>query len=657
MNLDKKNLLILGLVTIVVTLVGSSIVFGQTIPELITDINAHVKEIKQSYQGITVKEARADATNLRATITTFCQDSGLNCTDEIDLIRIGIGGASKDTLVKIIQNSWVSIQKKVLKKKTSVEQIIRKQTPKLVNYAGSKVPKDLLDLYSVTDIQQTVKDTTNNLSKMVIAGSITETQVEGVLRDVFSTASIDTGIFATGLMDKYSLQNVAVIILQNPKDTKALTAALKQEIEAYAEQEINKLANQALATMFPIFQGVQIDFTNLSSKTLKSTLRSTIINAMAQSYLGPQYVAVYIAVSTVCPSCMEKTHAELRRFDKKYLQPGTEKMGDEWGRFEDRVKAESERVGKQIADEFNRLRERISAEFNRQKEQVESISKKTLELYQDQLKKAQESRIGKEIERQLTDIYNAEVKLIDIQIAEFKRQLDDFLKAEEYITKQEIKILVTQFYTAEIDALKSIGTKAKNELKREVKTVADAAQKAKEKVEAELKRVAKRLADEYVRELKQIESISKDALKIYQSQLEKAKESRIGKEIERQLNDVYGEAGRTIDNVATELENEFKDILKENERLGKKVIEELNRQALDQINELKRLGTKAKNELQREIKTVANAAQSAKEKVEAELKRAADRAVAEAQRAADRVKAEANRLKEKAKKVKKKMGL
>lgn len=517
MRFNKKNLSIF-LGVLIFTLLGTTLTFAQVSskepksataqekqlanqqPGGIDWINNLVNNVQSKYQNLKIKEARKDAASLLAAFTSFCQDLKINCTAETGLVKIGIRGATKEALVQIILDSWTAIKKKATGQlvKTQSKNKTVKQTLKLIDYAGTQVPENLFTLYQGTDFQQTVKDTAENLGKMVVAGNITETQVEGALRDVFSTATTDTAAFAASLMDKYNLKNVAAIILKDPKNTKAIKEAVGQEIQNYADQEMNKLANQALGTIFPVFQGVQIDFTNLNSKTLKSTLRSTIVNAMAQSYLGPQYVALYMAVSTACPPCMEKTHAELRRFDKKYLQPGTEKIGDEWDRFEDQVKAESERVGKQISAEWKRLRDRVSAELDRQKKQVDAEVNRTKEHFQAELKRAQDSRIGKEIERQLNDISNEANRTIDAAKTELKRELDDILKEADLLGKRVKTELNRQATDAKAE-LKRLGANVKNEFKREVKNVSDEAQKIKEKVEAELKRAADKVKAEAAR--------------------------------------------------------------------------------------------------------------------------------------------------------------
>lgn len=512
MHINKKILLLLVTATLIVW--GASLVLAQSSTTQ-APIGVRVAELQTKYDLLKIQEARKDAQILLTEFVGFCQTSSIECSIEIKNVEIGIRGATKVALVRIVQEAWLTIEKKAAEKISGsqpaakrsekrskskiLEQTLRnnlaQQAPKLVEYAGINVPENLATLYKTTSFKETVKDTTEKLGSMVLTGNITDTQVENALRGVFSTATTDTAVFAANLMDKYNLKNVATIILKDPKNTKAIKEMVGQEIQKYAEQEINKLANQAIGTIFPALQGIEFDFANLNSKTLKSTLRSAIVNAMAQSYLGPQYVAVYLAVSTVCPSCMEKTHAELRRFDKNYIQPATEKIGDEWDRFEDRVKAESARVGKQISAELDRLSNRISTELERQRKQVEAQAQRAKEQFQDELKRAQDSRIGKEIERQLNDISNGASRGIDKAQAELQRELNDVVKEADRHGKRVAAEIGRQVADAQVQ-IKRLGTSAKSELQREVKSVTNEAQRVKERVEAELKRAADRVEAE-----------------------------------------------------------------------------------------------------------------------------------------------------------------
>lgn len=378
----------------------------------------------------------------------------------------------------------------VLLKNAALEQL-----PKLIDYAGSKVPEDLVNLYKGTELKQTLKSSSEDLAKMVVAGNLSNTEFEAALRDVFGTATTDTATFANGLMDKYNLKNIAVTLANDPTNTKAITDAIKQEVQDYAKEEINKLANQAIGKMFPVLEGVEIDFTKLDAKSLKSSMRSMVINAMAQSYLGPEYVAVYMVVSTVCPKCMVAAHAELRRFDKNYLQPATGKIADEWDRFEDRLKASSAKFGQQISAEIARLKDRVAAELKRQKQQVELEARRNEVRFQEQLKRAQDSRVGQEVERQLNDIADASTVVVTRAQAEAQREFDDVSKEATRLGKRaeaEVKRQISDVKTE----LKTVTAKAKTALMQNVKSVANQAQKAKEKVEAELKRAAEKVQAE-----------------------------------------------------------------------------------------------------------------------------------------------------------------
>lgn len=393
--------------------------------------------------------------------------------------------------------------KKTSKKNATREKVVNTVMPQVVDYLDRKVPADLVNLYKGTTLVETSNDVTKSLNKIITEGNITNTAVEDALRDTFSMALTDTNAFAGGFFTKYNLQNIATVALKNPKDIDAIKKAAQEEIKAYAEQEINKLANQALAAVFPVFQGVQIDFTNLNRKTLKATLRSAIINALAQSYLGPQYAAVYLAVSVVCPTCMVKTQAELRRFDKNYIQPLTDKAEAEWGRFEDRVKAESERVKKQIAAEYDRLKKRLSAELDRQRKDIQDEANRAKERFNAEFERAKNSKVGKEVERQLNDIATESQRTFDRANAEFNRETDDIINEAQRTSKRMAKELAREARQAE-QTVKKASTAARDELKRENKRITNEAQRLKDKVQAELKRAASKAKKELKRAKKRL---------------------------------------------------------------------------------------------------------------------------------------------------------
>lgn len=374
----------------------------------------------------------------------------------------------------------------------------------LAEYASREVPEALLKLYPETDIANTVKKSTEKLGKFVLSGSISETKVEEVMREVFSTAVADTGEFAINMLGKESIRNFAEILIKDPKNAKAIKAAIENEFKNYAKQEVNKLANQVFekftsSILGPAFAGVEFDFTKpINSKTIKTTLRSMIINAMAQSYLGPQYVALYTVVSVACPSCMVKTQAELKRFDKSYLQPVTGKIANEYDRFEDVLKTESKRIGNQVKEELNRLKGRVSAELGREKGQVVAEVNRANEHFNAELKRAQDSKIGKEIERELTDYYETVGGTIDRFGQEMQREYEDVAAEGERVAKRYVAELRREINSAK-NELNRYVSNTKNQLKKQVKSVASQAQSFKNKVEAELKRAADKVEAELKR--------------------------------------------------------------------------------------------------------------------------------------------------------------
>lgn len=378
-------------------------------------------------------------------------------------------------------------------------QIVKKiVVPEVVNYLGNQIPKQLVSQYDGTALKDTVENVTATLNKMVTEGQITNTKVEEGLREIFSTAVTDTGTFASGLTTKYNLQNLINIASTDPKNLKEVQKSIENEVKAYAEQELNKLANQALAGAFPIFEGVQIDFTNLNKNTLKATLRSAIVNALAQSYLGPEYAVVYMAVATVCPSCMVKMHAELRRFDKNYIRPATEKIGEEWDRFADRVSAESQRVGKQISAEIDRLKKQLGAELNRQKEDIQNEANRAKQRFNEEFDRAKNSKVGKEVERQLSDVASETDRVINNAQDEIKREAEDVVKEANRIGKRAGKEIEREAEQAK-NTIKKAGAAVKNELKSEKTRISKEAQRLKDKVQEELQRTANKAKKELKR--------------------------------------------------------------------------------------------------------------------------------------------------------------
>ncbi len=415
------------------------------------------------------------------------------------------GTKSNEKIDKEVKKSEKALKKVEKEAKKEATAIV---LPKLIKYLDNNVPQPLVDAYKGTTLKNTVQDVTSSLNKMVLEGNISDTKVEGVLRDVFSTALSDTNSFAGELLTKHSLQNIATTILQNPKDLDALKKTVEDEIKAYAEQELNKLANQAIGTLFPIMQGIEFDFAKMNKDTFKATLRSAIINALAQSYLGPGYAVAYMAVATICPPCMEKVHAELRRFDKKYLQPGTEKIGEEWNRFADKVSEESNRVKKQISAEYERLKKRVSAEAQRQKEDVEAEAKRAGKQINEQFEKAKNSKVGKEVEREFNDVIAAHSLIAEKAVAEFNREAQDALDEAKRVSVRMSKELEREV-KQHINMVKNAGSAAKKELQKEAKQLTNEAQRLKDKIAEELKRAEDKVKAEANRLKKKIKKAKK----------------------------------------------------------------------------------------------------------------------------------------------------
>lgn len=237
-------------------------------------------------------------------------------------------------------------------------------TPSVMKLNGKVIPKDLYNLVKGANIEQTIQSVTGQINATVTKGTkLTNAQTEQFLQELFAQATTDTGNFAADLVSKYNITNLPVSVLRDNQARKQLQQTIKKEMENYAKQELNKLANQTITSFIPQLQGLNINWTNLNEKSVKASLRSMAVNALSQSYLGPQYVAFYLAFETFFPHEAEKVHKELRRFDRNYIQPVTSKIEDEWDRAVNKVKAEAKRVEKKVKAEAKRVKKKLKKIF------------------------------------------------------------------------------------------------------------------------------------------------------------------------------------------------------------------------------------------------------------------------------------------------------
>lgn len=251
-------------------------------------------------------------------------------------------------------------------------------TVSIIKVNGARLPKELAKLYQGITLEKTIEDFTKDLNSLAKNGTpLTNTEAEKILRDLFSQATTDTGNFANETLEKYKLNNIIDIAISDPKSLRNLDKVVKKEIETYAKNELNKLGNQLITSFLPFNAGLNIDFTDLKNeKKLKAALREGIVNSLAQSFLGPQYVVFYIAFETFFPHEAEKVHKELRRFDKKYIKPATDQVEDEVDRFVERTKAETKRTGERIEKEGKRFEKRVKNEAKRAEKKLRRLRKK-----------------------------------------------------------------------------------------------------------------------------------------------------------------------------------------------------------------------------------------------------------------------------------------
>lgn len=241
--------------------------------------------------------------------------------------------------VRMPPTAPIAEQKTITKWEKEEEDKAKKLQEKISNIDIEETSERIATLFQAQDQKVTTEETLKTINKMVKEGDkISQTQLESFAGDIFATATSDTEEFAEGVIEKFALKNLPLTLLANEGKMENLEKALKNELEAYAEEELNKLGNEVIAKVFPQLEGLNLNLTELNEDTLKRSLRSWAVNALTQSYLGPQFAVVFGTLEMLFPKEAEKVHAELRRFDKKYLRPATDKIGDEWDRATKKLK-------------------------------------------------------------------------------------------------------------------------------------------------------------------------------------------------------------------------------------------------------------------------------------------------------------------------------
>lgn len=301
--------------------------------------------------------------------------------------------------------------------KIEAEKKAREAALELVKIGEKQLPDKLFELYIGTTFVNTTQDAIRDINKMLGQGAakLGSATLEQKLLPIFDTAAKDSSEFAAGVLKKYSLQGLVDIAITKPESLKDVKNAVKNEIEQYAKQELNKLANQVIAQIIPELELLTIDFTKLDPKNLKASLRSMAINALSQSYLGPGYVALYVAFEMLFPKEAAKVHAELRRFDKKYLQPYAHAYEDAISTAVEKYTAEVKRVGKRVGKELER-------EAKDAVKEAERLGKRT----EKEIKREAED-VKKEVKREATAV-KKEAKRVEKKVKKATKKLKKKLK-------------------------------------------------------------------------------------------------------------------------------------------------------------------------------------------------------------------------------------
>lgn len=289
--------------------------------------------------------------------------------------------------------------------KIEAEKKAREAALEMVKIGEKQLPGELFDLYTGTTFVNTTQETLRDINNMISKGTaaLPGSTLESKLQPLFDTAAKDSSDFAASVLKKYSLQTLMNTAIMKPESLKDVKSAVKKEMEEYAKQELNKLANEVVRQIIPELEILTIDFTKLDSKNLKASLRSMAVNALSQSYLGPGYVALYVAFEMLFPKEAAKVHAELRRFDKKYLQPYTNAYEDAITTAVDKYTAEVKRVGKRVEKEIKREAEDVKKEAERAGKRVEKEVKREAESVKKEVKRAEKKvkKAAKKLKKKL----------------------------------------------------------------------------------------------------------------------------------------------------------------------------------------------------------------------------------------------------------------
>lgn len=75
-------------------------------------IDSKIRAFSKNYQTYKLKDLRLRAAPILSALTAFCRDGHLDCAIELKNVEIGIKGATKDALNRILKENWSVIKKK-----------------------------------------------------------------------------------------------------------------------------------------------------------------------------------------------------------------------------------------------------------------------------------------------------------------------------------------------------------------------------------------------------------------------------------------------------------------------------------------------------------------------------------------------------------------
>lgn len=464
----------------------------------------------------------------------------------------------------------------------NVVTVIEPYTPPISKIEGKTLPKDLVNLYKGTDIEATVKDIAEDIKSGLPQGQqLNETLIKQFTEALFAAALTDADAFAEQLTAQFNLTAASPEFLRSTKSMEEAKTQILNSVKDYAEDELNKLVNKVIDDFIPQIGQMDLDLTDVKEKNLKASLRKMAVNALAKSYLGPQYALFYLTFETYFPHEAEKVHKELKRFDKKYIQPAVAKTQDEIDRA-------MERLGENWRGSIKNLKKAGQQYHEFQKNLLGNY----IEFQKDVIKKTTD-----EISRLPQNLSNAAQSYAKFN-AEILAKYVDFQKETFEKTKAEIERTPENF--------KEIAQKCADFYTEALQKYVDLNKEAFDKTAAEVNRL-----DENLREAGQrFLDFHKEAINQYidfQKETAKKAEKEIGrlpknlKEIAKKYGDLYTDTyGKAL-----------KKYVEFNKTAVEKTTKEFNR--ID--DNIKKAAKKISDEAKRLEKKVKKAVKKAKKKL------------------------------------------